>query len=88
MCFKENCQGSTHTRRCQDDDAHQILLYSLVGKVEEGLAAVTVEKDIDSHGSLSTGLLGSAGDARCGGELIRRCADLVTESEATVCRNC
>jgi hypothetical protein len=71
-------------RRREHDHAHQVALNGLVGEVEEGLPAVTVEQDVQAHRTLGAGLLRGTGDARVGSELVRGPRDLESQVGATV----
>ena len=67
----------------QDDDAHEIILDSLVGKVLEGLAAIAMEEDVEAQGTRLADAGGGTCDARACRELRRRAGDLVRQREAT-----
>lgn len=72
----------------QDDDTRQALLNRLVREVEEGLATVSVQENVEAESTLSSGGLSASTNARGGGELVNRAADFKAEWETTAKGEC
>lgn len=72
--------------RGKHSDAHEVRVDALVGKVEEGLATVTVEQHVDAHAAIRVGRGLRALHTRCFGKLVCRAADPESNREVAVKR--